>query len=152
MGESDEEAIAAALSLEPAYLGVVASRRRFGLLRETLIVRGVPAEAIDRVKNPAGLDIGGRLPEEVALSILAEMVQVRRARGEQPAREPEAAPDEEREAVDPVCGMTVEVATARHRAEHEGRTYHFCNPRCREKFLAAPGRYLSEAAAAQGAR
>jgi len=152
MGESDEESIAAALSLDPAYLGVVASRRRFGLLRETLLARGVPVEAIDRVKNPAGLDIGARLPEEVALSVLAEMVQVRRARGEQAAREPAAAPAGEREELDPVCGMTVVVATARHRAEHQGRTWYFCNPRCREKFLAAPERYLAEPAAAEGGR
>jgi xanthine dehydrogenase accessory factor len=156
MGESDEEAIAAALSLEPAYLGVVASRRRFGLLRETLLARGVPAEAIDRVKNPAGLEIGARLPEEVALSVLAEMVQVRRARGEQLAREPAAAlagaGAEEREELDPVCGMTVAVATARHQAQHQGRTYYFCNPRCREKFLAAPGRYPAAPAAAEGSR
>ena len=47
-----------------------------------------------------------------------------------------------RRAIDPVCGMTVLIASARHRAEHAGRTYLFCNPRCREKFLVAPERYL----------
>jgi len=57
----------------------------------------------------------------------------------------EAAPPplpEANEAIDPVCGMTVVVSSARHRAEHAGRTYFFCNPRCREKFLVAPERYL----------
>jgi YHS domain-containing protein len=53
-----------------------------------------------------------------------------------------------REEVDPVCGMTVVVEGARHRAEHDGRAYLFCNARCREKFLAAPARYLSPAAGA----
>jgi xanthine dehydrogenase accessory factor len=150
MGESDEDAVASALALEPAYLAVVASRRRFALVRETLQGRGIPAAALDRIRNPAGLDIGARLPEEVALSIMAEIVQLRRARAAELARESEVTPPpaRDREELDPVCGMTVVVATARHRAEHQGRPYYFCNPRCREKFLADPGRYLAAAAAA----
>jgi YHS domain-containing protein len=46
-------------------------------------------------------------------------------------------------AIDPVCGMTVEIKSARHRATHEGHDYYFCNPRCREKFLADPVRFLA---------
>ena len=141
MGEHDDEAVTTALGLRPAYLGVVASRTRFGQLRDGLVARGVAAEPLSRIRNPAGLDIGARLPEEVAVSILAEIVQVSRmAASEEPATPP--APTKE-EAADPVCGMTVVVATARHRAEHAGRTFFFCNPRCREKFLVAPERYLS---------
>lgn len=140
MGEHDEEAVTAALGLSPTYLGVVASRTRFGQLREGLLGRGVAEGPLGRIHNPAGLDIGARLPEEVALSILAEIVQLARApRAEEPA--PAPRPEAE-EAIDPVCGMTVVVATARHRAEHAGRSYVFCNPRCREKFLVAPERYL----------
>jgi Cu+-exporting ATPase len=48
---------------------------------------------------------------------------------------------------DPVCGMTVDPATAKHRAEHDGHTYHFCAARCREKFVADPSAYLEEKAA-----
>jgi xanthine dehydrogenase accessory factor len=136
MGENDEESVAAAIDAQPAYLGVVASRKRFGELRETLIGRGVAAKALDDIRNPAGLDLGARLPEEVALSILAEIVKLRRA-----AAVP-APVVQEREEIDPVCGMTVAVATAKHRGEHDGKVYYFCNPRCREKFLAAPARYL----------
>jgi xanthine dehydrogenase accessory factor len=144
MGEHDEEAVTAALGLRPAYLGVVASRTRFGQLRERLLARGLSAEPLDRIRNPAGLDIGARLPEEVALSILGEIIQLTRSRTEEPA--PPLRPALE-EAVDPVCGMTVVVATARHRAEHAGRTFFFCNPRCREKFLVAPERYLASSPA-----
>jgi xanthine dehydrogenase accessory factor len=140
MGENDEDSVAAALAVRPAYLGVVASRKRFAQLRETLIARGVAKEALERIKSPAGLDLGARLPEEVALSILAEVVQFLRLRVDAPA--PEPAPLE-REELDPVCGMTVVVATARHVGEHAGRTFYFCNTRCREKFLAAPERYLT---------
>ena len=140
MGEHDEEAVTAALGLLPAYLGVVASRTRFGELRASLLGRGISSEPLDRIRNPAGLDIGARQPEEVALSILAEIVQLARTYA---AEEPAPPPlPEANEAIDPVCGMTVVIATARHRAEHAGRTYLFCNPRCREKFLVAPERYL----------
>jgi len=140
MGEHDEEAVTAALALRPTYLGVVASRTRFGQLREGLLGRGVSAELLDRIRNPAGLDIGARLPEEVALSVLAEIVQLTRTHAaEEPVPPP---PPQANEAIDPVCGMTVVVSTARHRADHAGHTYVFCNPRCREKFLVAPERYL----------
>ena len=142
MGESDEDAIACALTLGPAYLAVVASRKRFAQIRETLVGRGIAAAALDRVRNPAGLDIGARLPEEVALSIMAEIVRLRRERAAELARESELTSPQAGEARDPVCGMAVAVATARHRAEHEGQPYYFCNARCREKFLAAPDRYL----------
>ena len=140
MGEHDEEAVTAALGLLPEYLGVVASRTRFGELRASLLGRGISSEPLDRIRNPAGLDIGARQPEEVALSILAEIVQLARTYA---AEEPAPPPlPEANEAIDPVCGMTVVIATARHRAEHAGRSYVFCNPRCREKFLVAPERYL----------
>ena len=48
---------------------------------------------------------------------------------------------------DPVCGMTVDPRTAKHRHSHEGTTYYFCNPRCREKFVADPTKYLSPVSA-----
>jgi xanthine dehydrogenase accessory factor len=135
MGENDEASVQAALAAQPQYVGVVASRKRFAEMRELLLGRGVASPAIDAIHNPAGLDIGARRPEELAVSILAEIVKLRRAH-EAPA------PEKEAEAVDPVCHMTVVVATARHVAEHGGQSYYFCNPRCREKFLAQPARYL----------
>lgn len=147
MGESDEESVLAALAARPAYLGVVASRKRFAQLRETLVARGVSAEALDRIRNPAGLDIGARLPEEVALSIVAEIVQLRRA-SEATAQQPAASAGCEE--IDPVCGMTVVVAGAKHRAAHAGRDFYFCNARCREKFLADPERWLKPRAVEGG--
>jgi xanthine dehydrogenase accessory factor len=137
MGENDEESVAKAIALKPVYLAVVASRKRFSQLRESLLGSGIPAAELDRIHNPAGLDLGARLPEEVALSILAEMVQIRRATTE--ASTPVAV---EREEIDPICGMTVTVANARHRAEHNGREFFFCKARCRELFLANPALYL----------
>jgi xanthine dehydrogenase accessory factor len=144
LGRHDEEATLAALGLEPAYLGVVASRRRYAQIRETLAARGASSSALDSITNPAGIDIGARAPEEVALSILAEIVAVRRASAvaQAVASTPAAPVHEER---DPVCGMTVASEGARQRAEHAGRTYYFCCGGCRERFLADPDRYAGTA-------
>lgn len=143
MGEQDEEAIRAALAQEPAYLGVVASTRRFAQMRETLLAQGVAAEKLDRIHSPAGIAIGAKSPEEIALSILAQIVEQQRAGAdEEPAAEAPAS-----QALDPICGMTVEVATARHTAEHAGRTYYFCCGGCRQRFLAEPERYAEAGAA-----
>jgi xanthine dehydrogenase accessory factor len=147
MGEHDEDAVAAALAMRPAYLGVVASRKRFAVLRETLIERGISAHALDAIRSPAGLDLGGRQPEEVALSILAEIVQLKHAA--RPAAQPAVAPapPAPATAIDPVCHMTVTIATARHVGTWDGRAWYFCNPRCKDKFLADPARYLDTASA-----
>ncbi|HEY0480799.1 MAG TPA: XdhC family protein [Kofleriaceae bacterium] len=155
MGEHDEDAVAAALAMRPAYLGVVASRKRFAVLRQTLIDRGISSHALDAIRSPAGLDLGGRLPEEVALSILAEIVQHKHAArpaAEAPASGPTALPvaiaavpavaAAPTTAIDPICHMTVTIATARHVGAWGGRTWYFCNPRCKDKFLADPERYL----------
>jgi xanthine dehydrogenase accessory factor len=166
MGENDEESIRAALALRPAYLGVVASARRFAQIRQTLAEGGVPAAALDAIRSPAGLSIGAQAPEEIALSVLAEIVERRRAApdAEQaaPARQarqaaevtPAATAGEAAgtlaaaaTAVDPICGMTVEVATARHTARHAGQTWYFCCGGCRERFLAAPARFAGQGAA-----
>jgi len=142
MGQRDEEALFSAISLAPSYLGVVASRRRFAAVRQAVAARGVAAAALDRVRSPAGLDIGARTPEEIAVSILAEVVQSRARRAAAPGEEaPAGAARAAESAVDPVCRMTVAVPGARHRAEHAGRTYYFCRAGCRERFLADPSRY-----------
>jgi xanthine dehydrogenase accessory factor len=139
MGENDEESLATALSVKPSYIGVVASKKRFSEMRESMLARGFSSAALDQIHNPAGLDIGARLPEEVALSIFAQIVQLGQSAEAAPAVEAEAA----KTAIDPVCGMTVDVATAKHRGEHQGRDYYFCNARCKEKFLAFPDRFLA---------
>ena len=77
------------------------------------------------------------------MSILAEIVDERRkARKPMRVALPVAAAEQ---ALDPVCGMTVAVASARHTAEHEGRTYYFCGAGCREKFAGEAARYAGVA-------
>ncbi len=122
-GRDELPALKAALDAELPYVGLVASRRRGqGVLGE-LRSDGVPAEQIDRIDTPAGLDIGARTPEEIALSILAKIVAVRRAPKDAPAT-----------ATDPVCGMTVTVVPGTPSLVHAGETVYFCREGCKDAF------------------
>lgn len=142
-GHYDEDALAAALGTPARYIGLVASRRRARAVLEVLRARGVPEAELARIRNPAGLDIGAATQEEIAVSILAEVVaEYRRGLWEEAAGAVRAA-EPPQLARDPVCGMDVEVATARHVAEHAGRTLYFCCPHCRHRFLQDPERYLA---------
>ncbi len=80
-GRNDAAALRAAVTTEAAYHAFVGSRRKMAALREKLVAEGVEAAAIDRVRAPAGLDLGAITPEEIALSILAEMT-IERRRGQ----------------------------------------------------------------------
>ena len=77
-GKGDEAALRAALATKAAYHAFVGSRRKMAALREKLIAEGVDAASIGRVKAPAGLDLGAITPEEIAMSILAEITLERR--------------------------------------------------------------------------
>jgi xanthine dehydrogenase accessory factor len=151
-GHGDEDMIERAAAMRPAYLGLVASRGRGEAVLGYLAERGVPKDQLDRVHAPAGLDLGKTTHEEMAVAILAELVQLRASgamasTGEVPA--PRAEPGGERrlelalaEAVDPVCGMTVMARPASLRAEHAGTTYHFCCAGCRRTFEENPDAYM----------
>jgi xanthine dehydrogenase accessory factor len=135
-GHYDEPALESILQYGAPYIGLVASRTRASTIRAQFEAAGV--KGVDAIRNPAGLDLGARTPSEVALSILAEVVQLRpRASSEKAVPAPPA--------VDPVCGMRVDPATARYTAEVEGRAYYFCCPHCRAAFLRDPQQYLVSA-------
>jgi xanthine dehydrogenase accessory factor len=156
-GQWDEEALFAALQREAAYVGLVASPTRAAVVREYLRDEGVPQERLAALRAPAGLDLGAATAEEVALSILAELVQVRRGRAAfvaapgpaamtNAAAEDAAAPPTLENGVvlrDPVCGMTVRPKHVRHLAEHDGVVYAFCSLGCRTSFAREPAIYLA---------
>lgn len=143
MGMYDEEAVERALRAGAGFVALVASRRRFDAVRAALVASGLSPDLLARVKAPAGLDIGATAPEEIAVSILAEIIAHKSAlQPLTPGAPPVAEPDEPSTAVDPVCGMTVEIAGARHTAEYQGRRYYFCCPACRRHFLANPAEYV----------
>jgi xanthine dehydrogenase accessory factor len=131
--DSDEDALARVLRTEAGYVSLVASRRRASSVVARLRQRGVPVERLGRFKAPAGLDLGAVTPAEIAVSILAEIVQHHRG-DKLPDVEPAPATAAPAEAIDPICGMTVEIATARYHSTAEGRTTYFCCLHCKEVF------------------
>ena len=140
-GHYDEEALERAVQTSAGWLGVVASHRRAETLLGYLRDRGFPDEVLAAVRAPAGLDLGHVSHEEIAVAILAELVQFKAAgglagsAGAMKGQESAAPPPEE--ATDPVCGMTVAVAGARYRVEHDGETYYFCGAGCQASFEAS---------------
>jgi xanthine dehydrogenase accessory factor len=152
-GHYDEEAVEQAVAARPAYLGVVGSQRRGEALLGYLAERGVPGDRLDKVRVPAGLDLGRTTHEEIAVAILAELVQLR-ASGALSRQAPGAAgtlgtgaPGARRAAeaahqTDPVCGMTVTADRSGKSLEHEGVTYYFCSTGCRRAFENDPSAYV----------
>ena len=153
-GQYDEDALEQALRSPAIYVGMVGSRRRAEACRGYLRASGLSEQQIERLKAPAGLDVGAVTPEEIAASILAELVQVRR-RGpiineERTSPAIEGLPEhigttiatEIETAIDPVCGMIVEIATARHRSTLDGQDFYFCCPACKRLFERNPQEYL----------
>jgi xanthine dehydrogenase accessory factor len=151
-GHHDEDVVRHAAAAMPAYVGLVASHRRGEAVLGYLAERDVPQHLLDRVHTPVGLDLGRTTHQEIAVSILAELVRLRAAgalavdgsavAGDQGGR-PALPVLETPEALDPVCGMTVPADDAHHPHEHAGTTYHFCCVGCRDAFAADPGRYLT---------
>jgi xanthine dehydrogenase accessory factor len=167
-GHGDEEAIEQAVAARPAYLGLVGSRKRGASVLGYLADRGVAKDELDRVRVPAGLDLGKTTHVEIAVAILAELVQLRAA-GEVGARPAESAAATSAgkaasrrgkrpspasrgqtsasvapaadEATDPVCGMTVATGKAGRPLEFEGVTYYFCSAGCRSEFESSPDSY-----------
>jgi xanthine dehydrogenase accessory factor len=151
-GHDDEEITERAIAAHPAYLGLVGSRKRGEALLGYLADRGVPRADLDKVQVPAGLDLGSTSHEEMAVAILAQLVQLRAAGAfgrKTQTHHPERispTPAEPVTAVDPVCGMTVTADESARPFTHDGVIYYFCCAGCRRSFEKDPGAYLKEAA------
>jgi xanthine dehydrogenase accessory factor len=155
MGTGDEEGLEAVAGSTAFYLGLVASKEKAKGLFEYLRGKGVPAESLERVKCPAGIELGGETLAEIALSVMAEITQLRRSISKQAVESineskgaslpvmPRAASSEARaEARDPVCGMTVDRTSARYTSVLENATFYFCCVRCKDSFDRSPVTYL----------
>ena len=145
MGHGDEDALASALKAGVGYVGLVASARRAAVVLDALRAQGVTDDDLARVRSPAGRDLGPSTQEEIAVAVLAELVDWRHGlaadlaslgadavdvTGLTPAGAAAPAPAE---AVDPVCGMTVAVAGA-PTAVRDVVTWYFCSVGCRDRF------------------
>jgi len=144
-GHGDEEVMERAVAAHPAYLGLVASRRRGEAVLGYLADRGVPKDQLDRVHVPAGLDLGNTTHEEIAVAVLAELVQLRASGALAPRPAPAAGKRLElafAEAADPVCGMTVTADASARPFTRNGVTYYFCCAGCRRTFEENPDAYV----------
>ena len=130
LGRAEEDAIRAALDAGVGYIGLVASPRRGA---EVLATMGLTEVERARVKSPAGLWIGARTAEEIALSIMAEIVSAIRLGGLAVEAPQPPAPAQ---ALDPVCGMTVVVGPQTPHAVIDGVEHWFCGTGCRDRFAA----------------
>ena len=161
-GEGEWEALRAGLAGGRArYVGLIASPKRAAEVRLRLADYGLGAAEVGRLSSPAGLDLGAETPAEIALSILAEIIEVMR-RGRRAAPQPDAAADEATseapvalplappaplgialapssaagdEAIDPICGMSVPKSSP-HRVDRAGESFWFCCAGCAERFAA----------------
>jgi xanthine dehydrogenase accessory factor len=161
-GHDDEDVLERAVAARPAYLGLVGSRRRGAGVLGYLAERGVPQDQLDRVRVPAGLDLGRTTHQEIAVAVLAELVQLRAsgalarpaaesAKRDRPAGSHETGgepgvgwvnPARPAQAVDPVCGMTVAAEASGRPVRHEDVDYYFCCAGCRRAFQQDPDAYV----------
>src|ERR1039457_7083194 len=148
-GHDDEDVLEMAAAVRPAYLGLGGSPPPGGRRAR-----------LARVRVPAGLDLGKTTHQEIAVAILAELVQLRasgalaaqpaagatrqgRAQGsERPAEAGGAAAAQPDQAVDPVCGMTVTAEASGRAVRHDGIDYYFCCSGCRHAFQKDPDAYV----------
>lgn len=154
-GQGDEAALEAALNREVAWVAFVASARKAAQVRANLAERGQPPQRLDAIQAPAGVSIQASTPAEIALSVLAALVQARAtlaapvtlATAEVPRAAEVPAPAEAGDALDPICGMSVDIATALYHSDHQGQRYYFCCAGCQRRFEQEPQRYVEEASA-----
>ncbi|MGA7778794.1 MAG: XdhC family protein [Paraburkholderia sp.] len=163
-GDSDEDALEAALQTSAVAVLLVASQRKADRLRNTMRVRGIPEERLAALHAPAGPSIHARTPQEIALGAVAGLVTLRRMLEQaeanttatptagadvlpvlppQPPCEAMASVEPPARYINPVCGMAIDVASARHVLGTGGERVYFCCDGCKLEFERAPGKYLA---------
>lgn len=127
-GRDEEGLLMRALEAGVPYIALIASPKRGAAVLASLDVED---EVRARVHTPAGLDIGARSPSDIAISVLAQVIELR---GE--ARVPvDAVAAPPAIAVDPICGMEVVASDASVHLDHDGERFYFCCEGCRSAFV-----------------
>ena len=141
-GEGDLRALKAAIASKPEFLSLIASKKKSKSLLKQLANDGIRQDEIDSIKFPAGLDIGAVTPQEIAVSIIAELVQQKMAKAHEDKIILEVSEPNNGKAKDLICGMLVDPLTADHSSDYEGITFYFCCGGCKERFEAEPATYV----------
>jgi xanthine dehydrogenase accessory factor len=140
-GHGDEELTEVAIAGKPAYVGLVASRRRGEAVLGYLADKGIAQDLLENVRVPAGLDLGHTNHREMAVAVLAQLVQLRAA-----GKIVTSSAMTTKLAVDPICGMTVNADRTSQVVEFNGVTYFFCCSGCRDTFAKDPIAHVSKEA------
>jgi len=127
MGKGDEEGLSAVVGTRPKYLGLVASEKKSKGLYEYLLETGTTPEDIAVITCPAGIELGSETLPEIALSVAAEITRLRRATAAEKPPEPKLA-------IDPICGMSVDVENAKYTSVVNNETIYFCCLSCKATF------------------
>jgi xanthine dehydrogenase accessory factor len=142
-GEHDEEALEQALRTDARYISLIASRAKAQKVIGLLAEKGASPQMLSRIKAPAGLSIGTSSSQEIAVSIIAEIIQLKKRCPPENSRPEESDPKEvPQAAIDPVCGMTVDVGESTCQSEYQGRSFYFCCAGCKQSFDRQPEKYL----------
>lgn len=143
-GEHDEEALEQALATNARYISFIASQAKAAKVIDCLSRKGFPPEMLKRIKAPAGLHIGTLTSQEIAISILAEIIQVKRGNATGFTMEHDLNRDHDPLSVmatDPVCGMTIETEATSYTSEYHGKLFYFCCAGCKQAFETNPQKY-----------
>ena len=140
-GEDDEESIRKALETSCNYVGFISSLRKSVKIKEYLEQTELSANRINELKTPVGMDINAKLPEEIAISILAEIIELFRDPNRKVDKEYDTVINEDAY-INPVCGVSVSKKDAKHVLEYGAHTVYFCCDGCKVSFDTEPKKYI----------
>jgi xanthine dehydrogenase accessory factor len=153
-GDNDEKALNAALSVKNRYVSFISSKKKRETVFQNLMQQGITSEQLNAINAPAGFDINAKTPEEVAISILAEIIKEFRTK-EVPADSFDKPKTEEAEPpkdfsfdsrpdsiINPVCGLPISKTMSKYVYEADGHLFYFCCDGCKNKFEADPQKYI----------
>ena len=147
-GDNDEKALAAALAVECRYVGFISSRKKRDAVFKYLKETGISDAQLAAIHAPIGLDINGKTPEEVAISILAEIIKafrtepVKHAVVDKKGMVELTVVEKPQSVINPVCGMAISKNSAKYTIEHDGQPIYFCCDGCKIKWDADPEKYI----------
>lgn len=145
-GHGDEDALEIALENEPRYVGLVASSKRGAVVLAYLADRGLSPAKLAKIKVPVGLDLGRTTHREMAVSILAELVQLRASGEFSKSVKTKTELIIIDDVIDLVCGMSVAPTKSNNPFIFEDSTYYFCCTGCRTTFERDPHVYRNKVA------
>lgn len=141
-GYNDENALELAIKSNPKYCAFVASRKKAASIYGELRSRGVTMDKLKEVFSPAGLDINAKTPEEVAISILGEIIKTFRAEETTDADDISGITLGEDYYLNPVCKVPIQKSTAKHVLNYKDEKVYFCCDGCKVSFEKSPAAYM----------